>query len=473
MSLATPSLLIYATNSSRLIAPFEVRFLDREWKLIGTKSTFRFQLSQCTGIHPDILLDSTSKHDFILADISIAQRMCWAVGRAASRVEDIAYSLLGIFDVNLPLVYGEGSKAFIRLQEEIIKHSDDQSIFAWENGTEYSALLAHSPEQFKYCREVNKYRPLIRAIPFSMTNMGLKIRLPVVVWGMNTYLALLACTDNQNGGMNIAIYLKPGEAAGQYLRTQFEGLSRVSITEHEFYNLQENNALNSCMRDTKLLLRHHSMEPFRSGRHLYGFHLAESTWWDYGHGKWNHMVVRGRTWVARDRILLMPIGSAGCAGILLFALILEGGLTYILVKLGFDWEFDPVSVVSYWTHADATQLSLDVIANSAWTNAEPSTWLASGLPTETVNCSDSHATHIEKEPIQGDRKQDLVLRATTSATEASVSWPRLGLRFNLLFGRTGDRGDWPVYEEQPDHFGWSFTIEEAGRMSTQRCHDHD
>ena len=58
-------------------------------------------------------------------------RMSWAADQQATRSEDIAYSLLGIFDVNMPLLYGEGKlKAFRRLQEEIIKTSEDETLFA-------------------------------------------------------------------------------------------------------------------------------------------------------------------------------------------------------------------------------------------------------------------------------------------------------------------------------------------------------
>lgn len=56
--------------------------------------------------------------------------MSFASRRVTTRIEDRAYSLFGIFDVNMPLIYGEGKKAFLRLQEEIIKNSDDESIFA-------------------------------------------------------------------------------------------------------------------------------------------------------------------------------------------------------------------------------------------------------------------------------------------------------------------------------------------------------
>ncbi|KAK4945857.1 hypothetical protein LTR10_014948 [Elasticomyces elasticus] len=57
--------------------------------------------------------------------------MSWASARETSRVEDIAYSLIGLFDINMTLLYGEGGNAFLRLQEEIMKSSTDHSIFSW------------------------------------------------------------------------------------------------------------------------------------------------------------------------------------------------------------------------------------------------------------------------------------------------------------------------------------------------------
>lgn len=57
--------------------------------------------------------------------------MSWAASRITTRVEDIAYSLLGIFDINIPLIQGEGKKAFLKLQEEIARNSSDLSLFAW------------------------------------------------------------------------------------------------------------------------------------------------------------------------------------------------------------------------------------------------------------------------------------------------------------------------------------------------------
>jgi len=62
---------------------------------------------------------------------SVAQKMFWASNRKTTRKEDMAYCLLGLFDINMPLLYGEGEKAFLRLQEHIAATSTDHSLFAW------------------------------------------------------------------------------------------------------------------------------------------------------------------------------------------------------------------------------------------------------------------------------------------------------------------------------------------------------
>lgn len=66
-------------------------------------------------------------------DYSIAERMSWMSQRITTRPEDVAYCLLGLLDVNMPLIYSEGArKAFFRLQEDIIKHTSDHTIFTWK-----------------------------------------------------------------------------------------------------------------------------------------------------------------------------------------------------------------------------------------------------------------------------------------------------------------------------------------------------
>ena len=111
-----------------LVAPQNVVFYSRSWKNIGTKEQLCNTISTITGIDIDTLLGED------LTVVSVANKMSWASGRRTTRIEDMAYCLLGIFDVNMPLLYGEGQKAFLRLQEEILRSSYDHSLFAWGLG---------------------------------------------------------------------------------------------------------------------------------------------------------------------------------------------------------------------------------------------------------------------------------------------------------------------------------------------------
>lgn len=101
-------------------------FLTSSWTLLGTKISLLSALVRATDIDADILLGSAP-----LSSASVARRMSWASSRETTRIEDEAYSLVGIFGVHLSPIYGEGSNAFLRLQEEILKIVPDQSIFAW------------------------------------------------------------------------------------------------------------------------------------------------------------------------------------------------------------------------------------------------------------------------------------------------------------------------------------------------------
>jgi Heterokaryon incompatibility protein (HET) len=106
-----------------LIAPRIVEFFTSKWELIGTKRSLRRKIASVTGIDVETLLDPDT-----LSSASVARRMAWAANRQTTRTEDVAYCLMGLFDVAMPLLYGEGEKAFIRLQEEIIKEIDDHSL---------------------------------------------------------------------------------------------------------------------------------------------------------------------------------------------------------------------------------------------------------------------------------------------------------------------------------------------------------
>lgn len=139
-----------------LIGPRNLRFYSSTWDYLGSKLELASQLHIATGIEERVLLTG------IFSDIRIAGRMRWAARRVTTRVEDSAYCLLGIFDVNMPLIYGEGKKAFIRLQQEIMKiNSDDQSLFAWGLPENIQSLEDYAKEP----RDASKLQGLFAATP--------------------------------------------------------------------------------------------------------------------------------------------------------------------------------------------------------------------------------------------------------------------------------------------------------------------
>jgi hypothetical protein len=161
-----------------LLAPKLVEIFNKAWVHIGTKSDHAEAISELTGITTDVLLNETD-----ISTVSVAERMSWASNRQTKRKEDMAYCLLGIFDVNMPLIYGEGEKAFRRLQEEIIKHSNDLSIFLWDpalgnsaNVPTYVGILAKSPVQFANSTDVTISRYNNTNPEFSLTNRGLFLK---------------------------------------------------------------------------------------------------------------------------------------------------------------------------------------------------------------------------------------------------------------------------------------------------------
>ncbi|KAI0645383.1 heterokaryon incompatibility protein-domain-containing protein [Trametes meyenii] len=102
-----------------LIAPVHVIFYSTNWQRLGDKRGLAEVLTEITGIHIDVLQGRITD----LAAITVAQRMSWAAYRQTTGLEDEAYCLLGIFNITMPTLYGEGRRAFRRLQEEISKNS--------------------------------------------------------------------------------------------------------------------------------------------------------------------------------------------------------------------------------------------------------------------------------------------------------------------------------------------------------------
>jgi Heterokaryon incompatibility protein (HET) len=163
-----------------LIAPARCHFYSKEWQLIGNK----FQLASVIHEITEISLDSLEFER--ISSIPVSAKMRWASRRETTRPEDMAYCLMGIFSVNMPLLYGEGGqRAFLRLQEEIIKSTDDDSIFAWQvpegkQSKPFWGMLAESPAYFRLdnCIVVpSRFMSPRPATPAAITSRGLSIEL--------------------------------------------------------------------------------------------------------------------------------------------------------------------------------------------------------------------------------------------------------------------------------------------------------
>ena len=162
-----------------LLAPHDVIFFDSKWKSFGTKQDLSNEISAVTGISAGQLITPDSA--------CVATKMSWVSKRATSRVEDIAYCMLGLFGVNMPLLYGEGENAFMRLQLEIIEKTDDESIFAWtcppwtfQRGA--SGMLASQPSYFANSGDIVIFHKSLKRkkrSPYRMTNQGLEFQVPV------------------------------------------------------------------------------------------------------------------------------------------------------------------------------------------------------------------------------------------------------------------------------------------------------
>jgi ankyrin repeat protein len=188
-----------------LLAPQEVIFFDGEWNPLGTRAELREQVSERTQIPISML--SQEKH---LETFSVAQRMSWAAERKTSRVEDIAYCMLGIFDINMPLIYGEGENAFIRLQEEILRISDDHSLFAWRSFDNRGGCLATSPVSFRSSSNIIQCSALVTPRdPVILSSKGVHLDVRFMGIGHGRLgCAILNCCEQGRENERLAIYLR-------------------------------------------------------------------------------------------------------------------------------------------------------------------------------------------------------------------------------------------------------------------------
>ncbi|CAI0652615.1 unnamed protein product [Colletotrichum noveboracense] len=181
-----------------LLAPQDLVFYSKSWTKLGEKVSMTSIIEEATGIPAQFLGG--------FRDASVAQRMSWAAQRVTTRGEDMAYCLFGIFNVSLPIMYGEGaSTAFSRLQEAILQRTPDDSILAWGLDLQHDDLHLQQPS-------TNRYGNFGAASPWDFINCG-----TVVPWENGHSGQRLDA--QQKGCIGIPLcQVEPGSATDEFMR---------------------------------------------------------------------------------------------------------------------------------------------------------------------------------------------------------------------------------------------------------------
>ncbi|KAI0162120.1 HET-domain-containing protein [Xylariaceae sp. FL1272] len=223
-----------------LIAPSTVAFYNHDWQPIGYKHKLSPLLSTITGIDEEHLRGRD------LESASVAKKMSWASKRATTRSEDMAYGLLGLFDINMPLLYGEGeTKAFIRLQKKIMKQQpEDHSLFAW--GTPVDRFsnevsleeAAELPESVASTRSVDS-EPLLGLLASSPRDFAHSGNFSPVSWSGAFYstkrAALQPASYPKSAGRGVELDLPVNSLRGDFLSYyQFKELKTPQV-RHGLY----------------------------------------------------------------------------------------------------------------------------------------------------------------------------------------------------------------------------------------------
>lgn len=221
-----------------LLAPKEVHFYSMDWKFLGSKTDLKELISSITGIPVEVLVGGKCQ----APTRSIGEIFSWASRRNTTLPEDMAYSLLGLLDINLPLIYGEGTAAFMRVQEEVLRRHDDESIFAWEAPPSeaitkpLSGLLSPSVAYFHASHRFVKPRILTRldSQPVMMTNKGIAVDLPLVANNedKSRQFALLNCRMTGSSEFEVQPGIRVQHMGGkQYARVDIHHIHSIRVLD--------------------------------------------------------------------------------------------------------------------------------------------------------------------------------------------------------------------------------------------------
>ena len=209
-----------------LLAPDVIEFFDSDWQFRGTKSSLLDTVHDATKIETQYLVDREA-----IKQATVAAKLSWAACRTTTREEDMAYCLLGLVQVNMPMLYGEGAGAFYRLQLEIIKQTNEHTIFAWETSDtwQHTSIFAPSPAPFMNTADLQRTVARVREelTTHEITNHGLRITFPCISVDHSRVIAVLDCTASV--GKHVGLWLERLDS-GVYRRL---AAPRASVTEHD------------------------------------------------------------------------------------------------------------------------------------------------------------------------------------------------------------------------------------------------
>ena len=279
-----------------LIAPSRVLFYNKRWEYCGSKNGYNIeniyhkakdlssQIADISGIDRDLLREKDSiliKRS--LSSVPACQKMYWASKRKTTKAEDMAYCLIGIFGINhMHLKYGEGRGAFVRLQEEIIKQSNDSTLFAWQvldpdqcitenilhlnerehnkslfefdkNHRSFHGIFACHPGEFKLASKIKPKQHIIYNDEITVTSRGIKLTTPL--WGegpCEPFTMPLHCYDHdQKPRKPLGITLR-WVGNNIYARTKIQDLlyfepAKVLPSQDEIFVIRKADHLWNCI----------------------------------------------------------------------------------------------------------------------------------------------------------------------------------------------------------------------------------
>lgn len=331
-----------------LIAPKTVLFWNKHWKYLGSKDALYSYLEDITGIDADVLSGKLKP-----SQCTVSQRMSWAARRFTTRPEDRAYCLIGLFNVNMPMLYGEGEKAFRRLQKEIMESSDDHTIFAWRSENFAKPVLAHSPSCFLGLEHMTQLLPFNDTTQgFALSNAGLSIELYLIPWAMNTYLAPLRCgypkvssenTRNSLRGYSRAcLFLQQTSHENQFVRVAVDGEDLKIMDGDRVAQIRDDFQI-----PQKLVMLKQPNDPSNiaaAGPSFYGFEFVfkHKKAFSTGRAPSPADALCYHKWKLEEPVFEVENGGLHAAG--LFRL--SGFHNGLYMYFGFDYDFAPICLIT-------------------------------------------------------------------------------------------------------------------------------